>query len=34
MHLALALRRGIDTYVMKPFDREVMTRSLASVGLI
>lgn len=34
MHLALALRRGIDTYVMKPFDRELMTRSLAAVGLV
>ena len=34
MHLALALRRGMDTYVMKPFDREAMTRSLATAGVI
>lgn len=34
MHLTRALRRGMDTFVMKPFDREVMTRSLQSVGLV
>jgi two-component system, chemotaxis family, chemotaxis protein CheY len=34
MQLALALRRGLDGYVMKPFDREAMTRSLQTAGVI
>lgn len=32
--MALALRRGLDGVVMKPFDREAMTRSLATAGII
>lgn len=34
MQLALALRRGLDGYLMKPFDREAMTRSLQTAGVI
>jgi two-component system, chemotaxis family, chemotaxis protein CheY len=34
MQLAAALHRGMDAYLMKPFDREVVQRSLGAVGLI
>jgi two-component system, chemotaxis family, chemotaxis protein CheY len=34
MQLATALRRGMDGYLLKPFDREILKRALASAGLI
>jgi two-component system chemotaxis response regulator CheY len=33
-HIARALRAGADEYVMKPFDREIMTAKLQEVGLV
>ena len=34
MKMAAAIRHGANGQLMKPFDRDAMTRSLTSVGLI
>jgi two-component system chemotaxis response regulator CheY len=34
MRMAAAIRHGANGQLMKPFDREALTRSLSSVGLI
>ena len=33
-HIARAMHAGADGYVMKPFDREIMTAKLQEVGLL
>jgi two-component system, chemotaxis family, chemotaxis protein CheY len=33
-HITRALRAGADEYVMKPFDKEIMTAKLREVGLV
>ena len=33
-HIARAMHAGADEYVMKPFDREIMTAKLQEVGLV
>jgi two-component system chemotaxis response regulator CheY len=33
-HIARAMRAGADEYVMKPFDRDIMTAKLQEVGLV
>jgi two-component system, chemotaxis family, chemotaxis protein CheY len=33
-HIARAIHAGADEYIMKPFDREIVTGKLAQVGLI
>jgi two-component system chemotaxis response regulator CheY len=33
-HIARAMHAGADEYVMKPFDREIMTEKFQEVGLI
>jgi two-component system, chemotaxis family, chemotaxis protein CheY len=33
-HIARAMHAGADEYVMKPFDREILTSKLAQVGLV
>ncbi|GLK77236.1 response regulator [Methylopila jiangsuensis] len=33
-HIARAMRAGADEYVMKPFDREIITSKFAEVGLL
>ena len=33
-HIARAMHAGADEYVMKPFDREMMTAKLQEVGLV
>jgi two-component system chemotaxis response regulator CheY len=32
-HIARAMRAGADEYIMKPFDKEIMTAKLQEVGL-
>lgn len=34
MQMAAAMRHGANGQLMKPFDREALTRSMSSVGLI
>jgi two-component system chemotaxis response regulator CheY len=33
-HIARAMHAGADEYVMKPFDREIMTAKLQDVGMV
>ena len=33
-NIARALRAGADEYIMKPFDKEIMTAKLQEVGLV
>lgn len=33
-HIARAMHAGADEYIMKPFDREIMTSKLQQVGLV
>jgi two-component system chemotaxis response regulator CheY len=33
-HIARAMRAGADEYIMKPFDKEIMTAKLQEVGLV
>jgi two-component system chemotaxis response regulator CheY len=33
-HIARAMHAGADEYVMKPFDREIMTAKFQEVGLV
>ncbi|MDB5591066.1 response regulator [Enterovirga sp.] len=33
-HIARALHAGADEYVMKPFDRDIMTAKLQEVGVV
>ncbi len=32
--IARALRAGADEYIMKPFDRDILTAKLEQVGLV
>lgn len=33
-HIAKAMHAGADEYIMKPFDREIMTAKMQQVGLV
>lgn len=33
-HIARAMHAGADEYIMKPFDKEIMTAKLQQVGLV
>jgi two-component system, chemotaxis family, chemotaxis protein CheY len=33
-HIALAMRAGANEYIMKPFDKDIMTAKLQEVGLV
>jgi two-component system chemotaxis response regulator CheY len=33
-HIARAMHAGADEYIMKPFDREILTHKLHEVGLV
>ena len=33
-HITRAMRAGADEYVMKPFDKEIMTAKMQEVGLV
>jgi two-component system chemotaxis response regulator CheY len=33
-HIARAMHAGADEYIMKPFDKEIMTAKLQEVGLV
>jgi two-component system chemotaxis response regulator CheY len=33
-HIARAMRAGADEYIMKPFDKEIMTAKFQEVGLV
>jgi two-component system chemotaxis response regulator CheY len=33
-HITRAMRAGADEYIMKPFDKEIMTAKFQEVGLV